>query len=233
MLAYCDLASAHDVLYQTRVGASQEDPAIDHRALAEVALEKARRLEPGAGQVHLALAEHLFSATQDNEQAAIELDLARQSLPNNADLESTAGTIARVRGHWEEALRCFEKAAALEPRAPVHLFTLANTHRLLRHYDVFDTVMAEVIAIMPAKEAVTYRLFRTFGPLESRGDPAPLRAALAAVPEQDDPHGSSRDLYGLLLELGAHDPEAVLRVLARSDQTQFLINRVAYPKGWF
>src|SRR5262249_52933615 len=46
VLAYCQLARAHDVLYRSRRGATADELAVDHRALAEAALEKARRIAP-------------------------------------------------------------------------------------------------------------------------------------------------------------------------------------------
>src|SRR5262249_16782569 len=41
VLAYCKLARAHDVLYRSRRGASADEQLVDHRSLAEAALEKA------------------------------------------------------------------------------------------------------------------------------------------------------------------------------------------------
>jgi TolB-like protein/Flp pilus assembly protein TadD len=233
VLAYCELAKAYDGLYRTRRGARAEDRALDHRALGEAALEKARRLQPDAGPVHLALAGHFFSANNDMEQARIEVDLARRTLPNSAELEETAGTIARAQGRWDDAVRCFEKAVALEPRETVNRFTLANTQRLLRHYDGFDRLIVEVIGMMPARDSVTYRVFRALVALESRADPAPLRAALSAVSAEDDPDGSIRDLHGVILGLADHDADAVLRTLARAAESSFVFNGVAHPKGWY
>jgi serine/threonine protein kinase/tetratricopeptide (TPR) repeat protein len=232
VLAYCRLANAHDVLYFERAAAG-EDRSFDHRALAEAALEKARRLQPDAGPVHLALAQHFFSANNDPEQARIQVDLARRTMPNNSELEATAGTIARTQGRGDEAVRCFEKAVALEPRENIHRFTLANTHRLLRHYDDFDRLMAEVIGMMPAKDSLSYSLFRAVGSLESRGDLAPLRATLNAAPSGNKSDESLRDLYGIILGLADHDPDAVLRILARATNSSFVINGVSYPKTWF
>jgi serine/threonine-protein kinase len=232
VLAYFRLARAHDVLHLYAQGAP-EGRSVDHRALAEVALEKARRLQPDAGPLHLALANHFFSANNDPEQAHIEVDLARRTMPNSSDLEATAGKIARAQGRGEEAVRCFEKALALEPRENNHRFTLANTHRVLRHYDDFDRLMAEVIGTTPAKDSWSYRLFRALGSLESRADLAPLRVTLSAVPSGNAPDDSLRDLYGVILGLADHDADAVLRVLAGAADSSFAINGVNYPKAWF
>lgn len=70
-------------------------------------------------------------------QACIEVDLARGALPNSAGVEELAGEIARSQNRWEEAIRCLERAVALEPRENVNRFTLANTYRLMRRYEDF------------------------------------------------------------------------------------------------
>jgi Serine/threonine protein kinase len=233
VLAYCELARSHDVLHRTRRGASVEAQTVDHRALAEAALEKARRIAPDGGFVHLALADHFFAANDDAEQARVEIDLARKSLPNNADLESTAGTIARAQGRWDDALRSYERAVTLEPRDNVSRFTLANTYRLVRRYNDFDREMAAVIGFMPTNDSATYRLFRTFGPLEGRGEVTPLRAALSNVGNEDDPDGRVRDLYGIFLALADHDPDTISRILARASAGTFVFNGVKYPKSWY
>jgi serine/threonine protein kinase/Flp pilus assembly protein TadD len=233
VLAFCALARVHDGLYRARVGASDEDLAVDHRALAEAALEKARRLQPDAGPVHLALANHFFLANRDIEQARTEVDLARRSLPNTGDLELLAGEIAREQGRWDDAVRCFEKAVALEPRANVIRFTLANTQRLLRHYSDFDRLITEVIGMMPAKDSATYRLFRALGTLESHAAVAPLRAAVSNLSREEDPDGRIRDLHNVILSLADHNADAVLRGLDPASESTFVFNGVAYPKAWY
>src|SRR5438067_515405 len=117
VLAYCELAKAHDILYLTRQVTPVENRTVDHRALAEAALEKARRIQPDIGPVHLALAYHFLSANNDVSQARVEIDLARGTMPNSAELETTAGAIARRQSRWDDEVRARERAVALEPRA--------------------------------------------------------------------------------------------------------------------
>lgn len=232
-LAYCALANAYDTLYQTKEITPVEKRNVDYRALAEVALEKARRVAPDFGPVHLALADHFVLAHNDVEQGRLEIDLARRTMPNSAALEMTAGAIARRQGRWDDTVRALEKAVALEPRAIENLFTLANTYRLMRRYDRFDGVMTRLLEVLPPDRSATYRVFRTFGPLEGEGKLGPLRAAVATVTPEEDANGAIRDLYNLILALWSHEPDSVSRISARAAETTFVFNGVRYPKSWY
>jgi serine/threonine-protein kinase len=233
VLAYCELAKAHDVLYLTRQVTPVEDRNVDHRALAEAALEKARRIQPDIGPVHLALAYHFLWANNDLSQARVEIDLARRTMPNSAELETTAGAIARRQSRWDDDVRALERAVALEPRAAENLFSLANTNRLMRRYDHFDSVMARLLGVLPPDRSATHRVFRSFGPLESEGELGPLRAAVATVTPEEDAGGTIRDLHNLILALWNHDPVSVSRISAQAAETTFVFNGVKYPKSWY
>src|SRR5438128_5895472 len=209
VLAYCELAKAHDILYLTRQVTPVENRTVDHRALAEAALEKARRIQPDIGPVHLALAYHFLWANNDLSLAHVEIDLARRTMPNSAELETIAGAIARRQSRWDDDVRALERAVALEPRAAENLFALANTYRLMRRYDRFDSVMTTLLGVLTPDRSATHRVFRTFGPLESEGELGPLRAAVATVTPEEDASGAIRDLHNLIIALWNHDPASV------------------------
>jgi TolB-like protein/Flp pilus assembly protein TadD len=233
VLAYCELAKAHDTLYDSRHVTPVEDRDVDHRALAEAALEKARRLEPDSGPIHLALADYFLRANNDVEQARAEIDLARRTLPNSAELEMTAGMIARRQSRWSDAVRSYERAVTLEPKTTANLFTLANTYRLMRRYDDFDRLMAKLLEILPPQRSATYRVFRAFGPLEGRGELAPLRRAVSTVTPEEDPDGAIRDLHDLILAIWDNDPASVSKISARATESTLVFNGVKYPKSWY
>src|SRR4029077_1168766 len=73
--AYCQLAYVHDNIYFLG-----DDHSAGRLALAESALEAAFRLQPHAGEAHLARAENLYRCHLDYEGALGELDIARQTL---------------------------------------------------------------------------------------------------------------------------------------------------------
>jgi TolB-like protein len=98
--AYCQLAFTHDYLY---FFGHDRTPA--RLALAEAAIQAAFRLRPDAGEAHLARAENLYRGYLDHEGALAELEVARQSLPNNSHLFQLIGSIERRRGRCEESIR--------------------------------------------------------------------------------------------------------------------------------
>src|SRR5206468_10379640 len=77
--AYCQLAFAHDALYFFG-----DDHTSARLALAEAALQAASRLRPDAGETHLARAQNLYWGYLDYDGALTELEVARQTLPNDA-----------------------------------------------------------------------------------------------------------------------------------------------------
>ena len=233
VLAYCALAKAYDELFQAKDITPVEKRDVDYRALAAAALEKARRIQPDVGPVHLALAYHFLWANNDFSQARAEIDLARRTMPNSAELEMTAGAIARRQSRWDDAVRSHERAAALEPRAEDNLFALANAYRLMRQYDRFDGVINRLLGILPPDRSATYRVFRTFGPLEGEGELGPLRAAVATVTPEEDASGAIRDLHNLILALWNHDPDSVSRISKQAAETTFVFNATRYPKEWY
>jgi TolB-like protein/tRNA A-37 threonylcarbamoyl transferase component Bud32/Flp pilus assembly protein TadD len=232
-LAYCELAKAHDRLYFYRDSAPPGEPVIDHRGLAEAALAQARRLQPDAGELHLAEATHFARTGLQNEQARIEVDLARGALPNSAQVEGLAGEIARRSSRWDEAVRCLQRAVILEPRDNINRFTLANTYRLMRRYGDFEREMDRVIADLPQQASVAHRLFRTLGVLEQRGDLGPMRAAMGEALQAPGPYPEFANNYRLILALDTHDADAVAQALAATKQSRFMFNNISYPRAWF
>src|SRR5437667_2537009 len=116
VLAYCELAKAHDILYLTRQVTPVENRTVDHRALAEAALEKARRIQPDIGPVHLALAYHFLSANNDVSQARVEIDLARRTMPTSAELDTSADALAGRHRRSGDSGPSAQSAGCPEPR---------------------------------------------------------------------------------------------------------------------
>ena len=232
LLAYCELAKAHGFFFSNQTGASPEELAVDHRSLAEIALQNARSIDPDAGELHLAQAYHFFRVTKDYKQAVSEADLARRTLPNNAELEMIAARVARSQGRWDDAVRGFARAMALEPRVDNSAFIVAETYRLMRRYGDYDHLIRQMIASDPEHPG-DLPLEGALGPLEERADPRPLRVALAERAAANDLTEHDKILIGLTLALGDRDAETILRTLEATDLPRITNTSVSYPKAWF
>ncbi len=230
--AYCELAKAHGRFFISQIGARPEELLVDHRSLAEIALQNARRLDPDAGELHLAEAYHFFNVTKDYDQAAAEAELARRTLPNNVELNLIAARVARSQGRWEDAIRYFKSAVAVEPRGNSTRFDLAETYRYMRRYEDYDRLMSELIGDDPAHPG-DLPLERSIGPLDQRADTRPMRAALAERAAVNDLREHDKVLCGLILAWGDHDANATRRILVSTDLSKITNSGFAYPKAWF
>jgi tetratricopeptide (TPR) repeat protein len=182
--------------------------------------------------VHLQLALHALQINRDPEQAGYEIERARQTLPNNAQVETIAGRIDRRAGRWEEALHCFERAVSLEPRDANLRILFADTNRCMRRYDEFDRAMRNAIGITPPDKLGTLPIHRALGRLESSADIAPLRAAFAAQSEANQLDDSDKASAEMNIAVWTHDSEAITRFLA-TKHAQPTFNGVEYPDAWF
>jgi serine/threonine protein kinase/tetratricopeptide (TPR) repeat protein len=143
--AYCQLAHTHGLLYFL---------GLDHTparlALAEAAAQAAFRLRPDAGEAHLAQAENLYHGHLDYDRALAELDIARQTLPNDSRTFAVKGYIQRRQGRWEESTRNLERAIDLDPRNFFMLQQIALSYGVLRRYLEEIAVLDRALAIEPA-----------------------------------------------------------------------------------
>jgi tetratricopeptide (TPR) repeat protein len=128
--AYCQLAYAHDALYFFG-----PDHTSARLASAEAALQAASRLRPDAGETHLARGQNLYWAYGDYDGALAELEIARQTLPNDARIFRLTGYIQRRQGRWEESTRNLERAVELNPRdSETLVMGIAVNYWFLRRY---------------------------------------------------------------------------------------------------
>ena len=232
MLAYCVIAESHDEIVGDMFDATPEEKAVDHRTLADLALQKARLLRPDDGLLHLAQAQHFLLGSPDIAASQIEIDLARRTLPNNSDVEQIAGLIARNDGRWDEAVRCFERALALQPHETGILTPLSRLYRVMRRYPEAEATSAKLLALRTGPDALYDRFLQATIPLEEKADVEPMRAVLATVKPGEDL--DYLVVYPLILALCTHDADAVSRALATVPAGHPIrYQGLNFPKGWF
>src|SRR5262249_27517985 len=142
--AFCLLAGAHLQMYWFN-----HDPTAARLELAKKALNAAARLQPEAGEVHLARAKLYYYGSRDYASALAELALARRALPNDADTLLVLASIERRQGRWDESIRHFEEARTIDPRNVGPSVDLASNYLALRRYAEAARVFEEVLVWKP------------------------------------------------------------------------------------
>src|SRR5262249_21529727 len=172
--AYCQLASAHDFIYF--VG---HDPTSARLASAEAAIHAAARLRPDAGETHLARAQNLYYGYRDYNGALAELEVARQTLPNDFRIPQLMAYIQRRQGHWEESTRNLAHAVELNPRDMDTRANILTNYAYLRRYADVRSALASTLAVFP--NDLSTRLWQAAVEFQVKADTRPLHQTLDSV----------------------------------------------------
>jgi TolB-like protein/DNA-binding winged helix-turn-helix (wHTH) protein/Tfp pilus assembly protein PilF len=172
--AYCELVLAHGRLYFYGL-----DHTTARLALVEAALGAASRLHPDAGETHLARARNLYWGYLDYNGALAELEIARRTLPNEADIFGLTGFIQRRQGHWEESMRSLERAIELDPRNFATLRQVAVSYDHLRRYAEEQSILDRALSIEP--NHVETRVGRALIEFDWKADTRPLHQTIDSI----------------------------------------------------
>jgi TolB-like protein/Flp pilus assembly protein TadD/tRNA A-37 threonylcarbamoyl transferase component Bud32 len=227
LLAHCQLAYANDSIYFANY-----DHTEARLALAESSVEAAVRLQPDAGETHLAQANHFFMGYLNYERAREELAKAQRALPNNAEIFRLVGGICRWQGHWEEAKQNLERAVELDPRNTRTIMDLGWVYMALRKYEAADDIATRLQTLEPRSPIL--RASRGTVGLEARADTASLRAVLNTI-ESESLH-SATEVSDLSFRLAFYerDPAAAARALANMPREGKIdMNGIPFPHAWY
>jgi serine/threonine protein kinase/Tfp pilus assembly protein PilF len=172
--AYCQLAHTHDRLYFLGY---DHTPA--RLALAEAAIQAAFRLRPDAGEAHLARAQNLYRGYLEYDAALAELEVAGQTLPNDAGVFELKAYIQRRRGKQEEAVRSLERAIDIDPRNTFTLQQIALSYHHLRRFAEEKSVLDRALAVEP--NDVDTKVARAFVEFHWKADTRPLHQILDSI----------------------------------------------------
>ncbi len=172
--AYCLLSHTHDLLY---FFGFDRTPA--RLASAESAIQAAFRLRPDSGEAHLARAENLYRGYLDYDGALAELELARQSLPNDPMVFELKGYIERRRGKQQDALQNLERAVDLDPRNFFTLQQIAASYDLLQRYADEATTLERALAIKP--DDLNTKVARALMEVDWKADTRPLHRLIDEI----------------------------------------------------
>jgi TolB-like protein/Tfp pilus assembly protein PilF len=172
--AYCQLAFAHDLFYFLGF-----DHTPERLALAEASVQAAFRLRPDAGEAHLARAKNLYQGHLDYDGALAELEIARQTLPNDARVFELKGYIERRKGRWEQSTQNLERAIDLDPRNLLTLHQIAISYGDLRRYAQQKAALDRALAVDPNN--VETKVTRAFVELDWKADSRPLHQMVDSI----------------------------------------------------
>jgi TolB-like protein/Tfp pilus assembly protein PilF len=225
LLAHCQLAYAHDVIYLYNF-----DHTETRLALAETSVRTAVRLQPDSGETHLAQAIHFYWGHLNYDRAREELDKAQHALPNNAQIFKFLGLIDRRQGRWDEAIRNLERAVDLDPRNGDVIDNLGETYGALRKYEEATAAADRALALEP--HSASLRITPAEIVLTATGDIAPLRAVVNMIEAESPSSAAEVALSSFYLALYERDPTAGARALANipSENLGF---RYPIPHAWY
>jgi TolB-like protein/Tfp pilus assembly protein PilF/class 3 adenylate cyclase len=206
-LAYYQLAQAHDQFY---VGGIDHTPA--RLAMADAAIQSLTRLRPNSGEVHLALAKHLYWGYLDYDRARQELKLAQKSLPNDPLSFEILGFIDRRQGQWAESTKNLERAIELDPQNGGFLKQLADSYVCLRHYADAERVLDRAIAVAPKDSNM--RAYRAAIELDWHADQHPLGSTIGAIIAEDSREDQNIAELWLKVSLCERNSDGASRALA-------------------
>ena len=227
VLAYCMLGRLQLELYW---GGYDHTPA--RRELANTAIQNAARLQPDAGEVHLALAIYAYQGFRDYDRARVELDLARRTLPNNAYIYYVTALIDRRQGRWPEATRTLERAVELDPRNFGFILEAAFTYSGLHRYTDAIRLVDRAITVEPHDYFAL--ILRGLVPFYQRADIGPLRKELSAILTREP--GAAEKIADVLFlcAIAERDSAAVNRALdAIPPKGISPGGNFIFPRDWF
>ena len=223
--AYCALVRVHSELYLL---------GMDHTSarlrLAETALQNAQRLQPDAGETHLAAA-FLRYCQLDYDDARRELALAQRALPNESFVYELAGYMDRRQGRWEESERNLRHALELDPRNFYFLQQLSFSYEKLRRFDDMRILMGRALAVAPDDPGARINLAQA--DLFARADTKPERAALDAMVRENPKISQDLAVESIQLALYERDFAAADRALAGMAETGGLEGAFSFPRAWY
>jgi serine/threonine-protein kinase len=205
--AYCQLAFAHDALYFFGY-----DHTSARLALAEAALQAAARLRPDAGETHLARGQNLYWAYGDYDSALAELEIARQTLPNDARIFGLTGLIQRRQGRWEESTRNLERAAELDPRdIETLVLGVASNYSLCRRYAEAKRWNTRALAFEPNDPAT--KVWLAYVDFDWKADTQPLHQTIDSIRATNPAAVPSIADFWLVCALAERDAAAAKKAL--------------------
>jgi TolB-like protein/Tfp pilus assembly protein PilF len=207
--AFAALAWVHDWSYH------DFDPTPARKDRARAAADTAIRLQPDLPEAHLALGFYHYYCERDYQAALNQFAIAKQSLPNSAEVYMAIGAIERRQGKWEESTANLERAVSLSPKDAWILQNLADNYYATRNFEAADMIFDRAIEAAP--ESFGPRAEKAKLAVAWKGDLSAAEKELRQVSTGVDPDGAATLARMELLLLQRKFPDA-LAVLKQTPQ---------------
>ena len=228
--AYCQLAFAHDALYWWEL---DRTPA--RLAMAEAAVSEALRIRPNSGEAHYARAVHLYRGYRDFDGALAELEVARQTLPNDVRISRMMGYIQRRQGRWEESTRSLKRGAELDPRDVQTRFEIVRSYTMLNRYEEARSWLARAAAAIARPDDFTAKIELPWLEFLEKADTQPVHRAIDLI-RTTNPTVRGRAFLDLWLEcaLAERDVTAATEALSVLDDKDILRegDHIYFPRSF-
>jgi TolB-like protein/Tfp pilus assembly protein PilF len=228
LLAYCLLVEVHTDLYW---GGFDHTPA--RLELARAALEKAERIQPDAGEVHMAKGMFAYHGHRDYDGARAEFALARQTLPNSSHLASNSAAVDRRQGRWDDAFKNYARAIELDPLDSATLEEAGFTYNRTRRFAEAKPYLERAAAANP--NDIFVRLVLWSLPYFERGDTGSIRSQLDELLRTnpaDAPRLAAFYVEVALAERNRAAAEQALRLIPAEGSVDTTLNAL-WPRDWF
>lgn len=226
-LAYCAIADVHDLAYHF------DDPTLERRALGDVAVNSALRLEPDLVEVRLAYAQHLYLVYRDYEDARAQLAITKRGSPNNSKANFLEALIDRRQGKWEKSVQEFKEAIETDPNNTILMAEFSGTLSDMRQFAAAQRAYDRLIELV--RDEPKLKILKAYHVEFKRGDVTPLRSAIAAIP--DSMTDDDVLCWGLKLSLCDHDwrraGQLIEKVKDREDPGYFAWGDISVPTGCY
>jgi len=224
-LAHCASAQAHDLLYFLY------DPTPERRALGDAAVDMALTLEPDLPEAHITCANHLYRCYRDYERARVQLAMARQGLPNDAEAIMLEALMDRRQGNFEKAIQEFNEAMTRDPRNSTPIAALADTLVSTRQFYASEQAYDRAIHVSPDQPLL--RVKKAYDVTSRKtGDNTDVCSAIASLPASiaDD---RSVSFFRLFLALNDRDwlqaKELLEKINGGEDDGEFAYGQIPVP----
>lgn len=213
-LAYSGLGACYANRFFKGMGESED------YTLAETAFTKAFFYDPNVVEARMLMA-LIYMARGEKKKARSEVEILQKQFPNDAVLYFVKGTIHRLDGEYEEALKAFEKLSRLDPAArAVSAYNSARIYIYSRDYENALRQIERGEKVEPNHPML--QIFRS-AVYYYRGDHAEAIDLMSKVLKEHPEMDGIRPLYAIYLAGSGRRDEAMAELsedalaLSRSD----------------